>query len=86
MVQKELLGLGVEEAGCHLTDTANHIEIQAAQDIGLIDQSLGCIGIIGKNLDIGGSRKPGKEIGSGVRHQHNGLLALALEIMAQSQR
>ena len=85
MVQKELLGLGVQEAGCNLTNAAYHVEIKAADDIGLINQVLGCIRVIGKDADILGPGQPHKVIRSRIRDYHYDFLALALKVMIQAK-
>jgi hypothetical protein len=86
MIQKELMRLGIEETGCHLTDTPHDIEIKTAQDIGLIDQILTGIRVIGKDSDILSTRKPCKEIRSGIRHYHHNILSLTPEVTTKSQR
>ena len=58
MVKQELLGFGIEETGCNLSDSAHDVEIETAQDIGLIDQVLTGIGIIGEDFYFLGVGEP----------------------------
>ena len=62
MVKKDLLGLGIEETGCHIADTTYYIEIKTAQDIGLINKILGFLRGVIINLDVIGTWQPLEEI------------------------